>query len=255
MASRSKISGIFLVILLFSSCAGQKTQVDSDKAAFHYQLALSALAEKDYTGSLSELLRAQSFNPEDAEINHLLGLAYYAKNRPREAIVAYRKAIELRKDYSEAYNNLGVVYLALKKYDQARHNFEKARDNLLYNHPENAYLNLGLLEIELGRHDAALRYLGRAKQVSPRFCGAYYYSAKVLEKQKKINLAIENVKESIKFCPNFAEAYRYGATLWLKKRKSTIAVKYFEKAYSLSPDSDVGRESMRYIKLLRKSRK
>jgi tetratricopeptide (TPR) repeat protein len=44
------------------------------------------------------------------------------------AIPAYKKAIELRKDYVEAEYSLGVAYYELGKADSARIQYEKIKD-------------------------------------------------------------------------------------------------------------------------------
>lgn len=251
-----QISRIVLawVALLVLGCSGGSKPGDRDKATLHYQLGLGSLAQEDFTSALAELMQAAKEDPESSEIQHVLGLAYHGKGRAEEAIKAYKRAIELKPDFSSAWNNLGIVYLSLKEYDKAREAFLKALDNILYPHPENAYLNLGLLAYEEQKYEESLRFYGRAKKAAPRFCGAYYYSAKTLKKTNQINAAIENIQLAIKFCPDFAEAYRYGGVLWMEKKKSATALQYFEKVYQLDPESDLGREAKRYINLLKKQK-
>ena len=62
---------------------------------------------------------------EDAELYNMLGNIYFADKRASEAIIAYKKAIDLdgRKDY---YYNLGCVYFTLGNLEKARENLEKA---------------------------------------------------------------------------------------------------------------------------------
>ncbi len=43
----------------------------------------------------------------------------YSSNRNEEAIECYNKAIELNSNYSDAYNNKGIVLNYLNKYNEA----------------------------------------------------------------------------------------------------------------------------------------
>lgn len=250
-----KVSRVFLVTVffaytLFGAGCATAPKIDKDRANLHHQLGLSGIAQRDFTGALSELLLAAKLNPTDAEIQHALGLAYHGKGRADEAIAAYKKAIEQKPGFSAAYNNMGTVYLALRRYDEARDAFHSALENILYPNPENAYLNLGLLAAEQDQHEEALLLYTRAKKAAPRFCSAYYFAAKSHQKLKQINTAIENIRLAIKFCPDFADAYRYGGILWMMKKKRDVAAQYFTKAYELEPESEIGREAKRYLKLL-----
>jgi len=60
-----------------------------------------------------------------------------------KAITHFKKAIELKQNFSEAYNDLGNTYLILSKWDLAIIYFEKALENTLYATPHFAQNNLG----------------------------------------------------------------------------------------------------------------
>ncbi len=48
-----------------------------------------------------------------------MGAAYNKLTEYQQAINAYKKAIEIKPDYSDAYYNMGVAYNNLKEYQQA----------------------------------------------------------------------------------------------------------------------------------------
>ena len=46
--------------------------------------------------------------------------------RYQEALRDFDKAIELKPDYTLAYNNRGVTYFKMKRYDEALRDFERS---------------------------------------------------------------------------------------------------------------------------------
>jgi len=71
-----------------------------------------------------------------------LSLAEYRNGRYEECIRSARKAIALRQDYAEAYNNIAAANQALGRWDEAiaaaeqalriKPDFQLARNNLAY---------------------------------------------------------------------------------------------------------------------------
>ena len=64
--------------------------------------------------------------PDDPNIPNLLGVVNAALQNHEEAITHYNKAIKLKPNYAEAYNNLGAVYNLTKDYEKAYKNIKKA---------------------------------------------------------------------------------------------------------------------------------
>jgi tetratricopeptide (TPR) repeat protein len=48
-----------------------------------------------------------------------MGLAYTELDKFKEAIEAYKKAIEINPDYGTAYYNMGIAYTGLDKFEEA----------------------------------------------------------------------------------------------------------------------------------------
>ena len=71
-----------------------------------------------------------------------LSIQLYGEERYIEAIFACRRALDLRPGYAEAWNNMGIIYSKLGRYEEAaaaceqtllyRPDDEKARINLQY---------------------------------------------------------------------------------------------------------------------------
>jgi tetratricopeptide (TPR) repeat protein len=79
---------------------------------------------------------------QTAESYLTLSLQRYGEERYAEAIAACRAALEIRRNYTEAWNNICAAYNKLGRYDEAtaaceqalryKPDFELARNNLQY---------------------------------------------------------------------------------------------------------------------------
>jgi tetratricopeptide (TPR) repeat protein len=88
------------------------------------------------------------------------------------AIANFRKAVELRPQFPEARNNLGLLYHEARDYEAARLQFEEAvRVFPDYKH---AFLNLGSAYKGLSRFRDAELAFKRAIEIDPQFADAHF---------------------------------------------------------------------------------
>ena len=62
----------------------------------------------------------------DAKAQVDFGIRVAQKNLWKEAVYRFEKAIEIDKTYGGAWNNLGIAYEQLGRFDEARSAYEKA---------------------------------------------------------------------------------------------------------------------------------
>jgi tetratricopeptide (TPR) repeat protein len=91
-------------------------QIDPQKA---YQDGTAALNAHDYKSAISHFKDAQDAIPHDAMINYALGLAYIGDNDPKSARRPLERAIDADNPPADAYLQLGLVYLQLDKRSKA----------------------------------------------------------------------------------------------------------------------------------------
>lgn len=87
--------------------------------------ALNAMAMYNYKKGRFEMAgyllgKAIAANPKSGELQSNLGVVLLARNEQRDAIMAFRKAIELNNDDAVASANLGAIYVQNKDYTKAR---------------------------------------------------------------------------------------------------------------------------------------
>ena len=83
------------------------------------------------------------------------------------------KAIELRPDFAEAYNNRGTTYAGQGRFEEAVRDYAKAI-SLRENFPT-AYCNRGNARAMTNDFDAAIRDYDRAIELNPDYADGYYY--------------------------------------------------------------------------------
>ena len=73
----------------------------------------------DLTNAIRESEKFLNANYRNPVIWNILGAAYFGKAEHKQAIKAYKQAIKIKADYTEAYNNLGVTFEAQSKSEEA----------------------------------------------------------------------------------------------------------------------------------------
>jgi tetratricopeptide (TPR) repeat protein len=121
---------------------------------------------------------------QNATVYYVYGLVYDKTNRPEQAVLAYRKAVEINPSHSSAQTNLGVHQLRNKQYAEAQTTFER-------------------LTKEMGKSDAVTltslgsAYRGRSADYPP---GAP-------ERRQFILAAEASYKRALSVNPNYGPAY------------------------------------------------
>lgn len=116
------------------------------------------------------LINPQEVN--DAAAYNAKGLESYKSGNYEDAVKSYQQAVKLKKDYSEAYYNLGDAYFQLKQYKQAIEAYKQA---IRYqsNFPT-AYNNLGTTYYKVGEHKKAIEAYKEAIRLDPKSGSTYF---------------------------------------------------------------------------------
>ena len=83
-------------------------------------------AQKLYLDACDYYKAALVKKPDTAAVYNKLGIAELQMRRWPEAKKDFERAIKFDHDYSDAYNNLGVVYYEARKYGKALDKYQKA---------------------------------------------------------------------------------------------------------------------------------
>jgi tetratricopeptide (TPR) repeat protein len=101
--------------------AGNQAGASADSAyAFNYRAAPDAKARKQYEKAVDKFKKAVGLKPDMPESWNNLGYCYRKLGKLDASLQAYDKALELKKDFAQAYEYRGETFLALGQLDKAQ---------------------------------------------------------------------------------------------------------------------------------------
>jgi type IV pilus assembly protein PilF len=244
-----------------------------------YQLAVGYFQNHREEAAVEELQKSIEADAQNADAYNMLGLIalkqaydYEAQaetssclkgsdlqmvrsdeNRKlREAEGNFRKAVELRPGFPEAWNSLSAVALLLQSWDEAIVDAENALKDATYGQPVFARANLGWAYFHKKDLQNAWKELHEAVSRAPAFCVGRYRLAKVYLERGEIELAVDAVEPVLadgKRCP-LQEAFLLGGLLHERRKNSERARELFRACTGMSPRSCVAEECRRYAQMI-----
>ena len=270
--------GTCLALLPDPGCAS-RIRRDPEQSQIRYQLATGYFRDQRVEAAIEELQKALQADPENADAYNMLGLialrqghdyvaqlesASCLKGMDAEAVRAEAqvkfkeasknlyKAVELRPEFPEAWNNLSVAECQLQSWDEAILAAESALKYATYATPEMARANLGWAYYQKKDFQRAWKELHEAVSRAPGFCVARYRLAKVYVDRGEIDQAADAlapVISDVKRCP-IQEAQLLGGLLNERKRETAAARELFQRCVDMAPRSCIADECRRYAKLI-----
>ena len=65
-------------------------------------------------------------NPKSFVLYNLFGAILVDKKKFNQALVNYKKSLEINPDYAEGYNNLGIAFYKLERFDESINSYQRA---------------------------------------------------------------------------------------------------------------------------------
>ena len=178
--------------------------------------------------------RALELKPDYAETHNNLGLAFKAQGKLDEAVACCRRALELKPDYAEAHNNLGLAFKAQGKLDEAVACCRRALE-LKPDYVE-AHNNLGAALKQQGKLDEAVACYRRALEMKPDYAKACYNLGVAFNDQGKPAEAVACYRRALELKPDYPQAHsNLGAALQAQGQPDE-AVACYRRALQLEPD-------------------
>jgi type IV pilus assembly protein PilF len=216
METATRVWMAAMLIFMLAACKHTPTAEDQKRADGNYVVALAfvheaqrvgvagKLDEQDlkYRQAMKELLTGARLDPENSEIQYLLGLVYFVGfRRHAEAETHLKVAIGLRDDkFPEADHLLGTVLVDAGKPNEALPFLERARTSILYPTPYFAEQEMGWAKYRLERYDEAARHFENALRAQPDLCGSYTRLADVYEAKQDYVSARRVLHEFLERC-------------------------------------------------------
>ncbi len=126
--------------------------------------------QKRNAETLEPLQKITELLPGDADAHFRLGNTLLELGQPDDAVMSYRRALELKQDYVEAHSNLGNALLELGQLDDAMASYRRVLE--IKPDSAEAHSNLGVILLRQGRMVEAESCQRRALAINPDFVEA-----------------------------------------------------------------------------------
>ncbi len=168
-----------------------------------------------------------------------------AKHDFEGAIYNYKKAIELKPEFSNALMNLGAIYLKTKDFDRA---IDLLKDSIKYN-PKDAfaYNALGLAYQEKGDIKEAEDCYKRSLEIKSGFLEAENNLANLYFKSDRLDEAIKRFR-SIAESTNNSNAFYNLGYVYETSKDITKARESFKRAIEIDPANNLAKEALEKLK-------
>jgi len=233
-----------------------------------FQEAKLALANKDLNRAFGIYKSILDKDATSAKAIRGLGLTLWMDGRNEEAIICYKRAIEIDPDFISAYADLSVILsdqnLHQKAIEYARRAsrlfpkdtllqlyyadilwhaecYDQAADqyrSILVELPNHLSANVGLASslIAIGKLNSALPPIAKVVSIDPKHIIARYNRAVVYVKQGKTELAIKDLKFILRQEPKHANAQFELGFAYQQEKQFELAVTTYREALTNNPD-------------------
>jgi len=169
--------------------------------------------------------------PKSPVLFNIQGAVFKGLGHLDLSIEAYNKALAIRPDYADAYNNMGNTLKDQGKLEEAI----KAYIRALAIKPDNAdaYSNMGIALKEQGKLEEAMEAYNKALAIKPDYAKAYNNMGIALKEQGKLEEAIGAFNQALAIKPDNAKAYYNMGNALRDQGKLEEAIEAFEKDGSI----------------------
>ncbi|MCA1828251.1 MAG: tetratricopeptide repeat protein [Myxococcales bacterium] len=249
MAAVARLFAAFCALLLVN-CSGMSAEQRVQAAEIHQQLGDNLLREGDSQQALKEYL--QSLDSEETpEAHNGVGLIYaWSLGRPGDGEKEFKRALEMKPDYSEAMTNLGALYIARGRFDEAVPLLDKAARDPLYKSRVLAQSDLGWALYKAGQSEKGIGEIRAALSVAPKYCLGWRQLGTIYSEQGKLDDARSAFGRYAEECPEVPDAHLQSGKVLARQSKAAQARAEFERCAVVKDEKDkpVAAECAKFLK-------
>jgi len=171
----------------------------------------------------------------DSLILHYIGNCYYWNNNLNKSLQYSDKAIEIKPQYGDAWNNKGVALADLGRNKEAIAAYDKAIE--IDPQSASAWYNKGNALADLGRNEEAIAAYDKAIEIDPQSASAWYNKGIALRGLGRNEEAIAAYDKSIEIDPQFASAWYNKGVALADLGRNEEAIAAYDKAIEIDPQS------------------
>ncbi len=175
-------------------------EAQKDLAFAYYRLGYAAYQREDYEQCIQYLQRSVQMDSAMIEAYYWLGRVFYEKDRLNDALISWRKVLEID-----------------PHYPKAEYFYEKVENSLLYGKEAYAYYEEGYKLYEQGLYEEAIFRYRQAIRLNPDFTQAYYWLGRIYFERGNFQEAADNWREVLRQEPENEKA-----NYWLKQAEKHL---------------------------------
>lgn len=205
---------------------GRAKAAIGDSPDLLYRFALIAVKLQLGADAIIALKRAIELRPKESSYYFALGVAWLTKPDLQEAELVFRQFLKLQPDNAQGQTYIGYVLLKEKSYPEAREWLEKSIKKDAGT-PETFYY-LGLIAQEQKEDQKAVEFFERSIQLSPSFAHPHIALGSTYLKMKNYPRAQQELEIGVRLSPDDSKAHYNLALLYARLNDSQRAQKEME---------------------------
>ena len=205
----------------------------SDPAADFAQ-AQALIDHGKFEEGIAQLRQLQARNPKMKGLNREFGVAYYKHSDFMTAAQYLQPALQEDPEDSEATQLLGLSYYFSGKPAQAVPLLEKVNSWYPSANVDASYV-LGICYIQLRQYDQARKAFASMYGVKPDSAPAYLFAARMLLREEFDPIAEQYAKRAIAIDPKLPLAHYFLGELYLYKSRLPESIAQFQQELALDP--------------------
>ena len=252
MRTRRVLSTLVLSGLFSICCSGSQSSEKSIRQSerFYEAASIAWFDEQNPLAAIRNLTRAIETNPDNHEAHYLLGIIRLGRGEYTEAEHHLKETIRLREGgdpagLAAAQNNMGVLLLHQKRYDDAIAILKKSSGEVMNREPWLAFGNLGWAYIETGELDKAIEALKRAMFDQPKYCVGLYRLGQAHYLKKDYETAQDTLTQALAVpepgCDKIQEAHHLLGMTLLRQDRPEEAKRSFEQCLKINKLTETGK--------------
>lgn len=237
---RTRWLGLILVVCLGCSaivgCRPQMTQRRATRARALRSLGLQYYKQKRVRLALKNLLDSEKLNPYDYWTQEALGGIFMFMGNTKKAKEHYDKALDLKRDWPRAWNNLGVFYMQQQKLPQAVTHFQKGLGKVVWHDPCELRTNLGRAYLMQKKSQNALDELRLASRdcKGPVRCVMLLWKGLAARQANASQEEVASFKGLTELCKSFALGHFQLAQAFMRRQQYDRAAASLRRCMQLS---------------------
>ncbi len=152
-----------------------------------------------------------------------------------DLIKKYKKLISIDNSNKDYYYNLGLIYLRLENYSEAKATFHSL--SLLIPNDPSPYFFIGLAHERSNDYENAISFYEKTISKDSKYADAYFQLGVVCGYISKFNQSVFYFNEYIDLKPNDPSAYEYLGMSYLMNNNYLSAISPLKKASALNPNN------------------